>query len=136
MTYTELKELLIKASDEYYKNNYSIMSDYEFDMKMKELEAMEEKQGYRDPDSPTIRPGSDLTTENKENLHGRPMMSLKNGYSIDDIKKWFEDMQKETGLSNPEVIVNPKWDGNSGALRYDRNGKMYKALTRRKWRSR
>lgn len=127
--YKELKELLIKASDEYYKNNNSIMSDFEFDMKMKELEKMEKEQGYRDEDSPTIKPGSDLSTVNEENKHGRPMLSLENCYSFDEVEKWYDDMKKATGLSNPEVVVDCKWDGGSGALRYS-NGELYKALTR------
>ena len=127
--YKELKELLIRASDEYYKNNNSIMSDFEFDMKMKELEKMEKEQGYRDEDSPTIKPGSDLSTVNEENKHGRPMLSLENCYSFDEVEKWYDDMKKATGLSNPEVVVDCKWDGGSGALRYS-NGELYKALTR------
>lgn len=128
-TYSELKNLLIEASNSYYRDSKSIMSDYEFDMALKELEQMEKEQGYRDPDSPTIRPGSDLSTMNSENKHGRPMLSLENCYSIEEVEKWYSDMQEATGQTNPEVIVNPKWDGMSGALRYNDTG-LYKALTR------
>lgn len=128
--YKELKELLIEASRSYYQDSVSIMSDYEFDMKMKKLEEMEERQGYKDQDTPTVRPGSDLSTQNPENTHGRPMLSLENTYNFEEIDKWYEDMKKATGLENPEVVVNPKWDGGSGAIRYDRSGNVYKALTR------
>lgn len=128
--YKSLKELLIKASNEYYKNNNSIMSDYEFDQKLKELELMEKEQGWTDEDSPTIKIGSDLfNKDDGSNKHGRPMLSLENTYNFDEVEKWYSDMQKTTGQTNPEVIVNPKWDGGSGALRFNREG-LYKSLTR------
>lgn len=57
------------------------------------------------------------------------MESLENTYNRDEVSKWYDDMKKATGENNPTVLVNPKWDGNSGALRFNRNG-MYKALTR------
>ena len=97
------------------KNSKSIMSDFEFDKKLKELEKMEMEQGYRDSDSPTIKPGSDLLAENNENKHGRPMLSLDNCYSFEEVEKWYNDMKKETGEDNPQVIVDCKWDGSSGA---------------------
>lgn len=105
------------------------MSDFEFDIKLKELEKMEEEQGYRDSDSPTIKPGSDLLKENNENKHKRPMLSLENCYSIEEVEKWYNDMKIATGENAPQVIVDCKWDGSSGALRYS-NGKLYKALSR------
>lgn len=130
MEYRELKELLIRANDAYYKNSNPIMSDYEFDMKLKQLEKMELEQGYRDSDSPTTAPGSDLIDSNNSNMHKRPMLSLENTYNFDDVRKWYNDMINATGEENPEVVVNPKWDGGSAAIRYDNNGKVYKALTR------
>lgn len=129
MNYKELKEQLIKANEAYYKDSSPIMSDYEFDQKLKELEKMEKEQDWSDVDSPTRKPGSDLTIENYENKHGRYMLSLENTYNLDEIAKWYSDMQDATGLTNPEVVVNPKWDGNSGALRFNQQG-LYKALTR------
>lgn len=129
MNYKELKKLLIKANEAYYKNANPILSDFEFDSKLKELESIEKEQGYRDSDSPTIKPGSDLFTKNNENTHQRPMLSLENTYNEDEISKWYEDMQLATGESNPEVVVNPKWDGCSGAFRFGTSG-LYKALTR------
>ena len=128
MNYKELKELLIKANEAYYKNANPILSDYEFDMKMKELEAMEASQGFADDDSPTRKPGSDLSNINNSNSHGRPMLSLENTYNYDDVRKFYDDIMKATN-GKATFIVNPKWDGNSGAIRY-KNGKSYKALTR------
>jgi len=132
MIYKELKEELIRANTAYYMHSQPIMSDYEFDMKLKNLEKIEAQQGFRDADSPTISPGSDISLDVKNdisNSHKRPMESLENTYNKDDVTKWYNDMCKATGEKNPEVLVNPKWDGNSGALRFDKNG-LYKALTR------
>lgn len=129
MKYKELKELLIKASNEYYKNNNSIMSDYEFDAKLKELEIMEMEQGYSDDDSPTRKPGSDLENVDMTNKHERPMLSLENTYSFEDIEKWYNDVKRLTGDNSPEVVVDAKYDGGSGALRFNNTG-LQKALTR------
>ena len=129
MQYKELKDLLIRASDAYYKENSPIMSDYEFDMKMKELESMEDAQGFIDEDSPTKKPGSDLELVDMTNKHGRPMLSLENTYSFDEVEKWYNDIIKLTGDANPEVIVDAKYDGGSGALRFNASG-LQKALTR------
>ena len=94
------------------------------------LEAMEEAQGYADDDSPTKRPGSDKSSDSSaENIHGRPMLSLENTYDINDVTKWYNDMVKATGNPKLEVIVNPKWDGGSCAIRM-KHGVVTKALTR------
>lgn len=127
-TYKELKYLLIKASNSYYIDNNPIMSDYEFDMKMKELEAMEAEQGFADPDSPTQKVGSDLTSKNSRK-HARPMLSLENTYNMEDVEKWYSDMERLSGIKNPIVVVNEKWDGGSCAIHY-KDGKISNALSR------
>lgn len=129
MNYKELKELLIKASNAYYIDNNPIMSDYEFDIKLNELEKLEQQQGFADEDSPTRKPGSDLELVDMTNKHGRPMLSLENTYSFEEIEKWYNDVIKATGDNSPEVIVDAKYDGGSGALRFNQSG-LQKALTR------
>lgn len=129
MQYKTLKELLIRANDAYYKESNPIMSDIEFDSKMKELELMEQKQGFADDDSPTRKPGSDLELVDMTNKHGRPMLSLENTYSFEEVEKWYNDVIKVTGDKSPEVIVDAKYDGGSGALRFNMGG-LQKALTR------
>lgn len=129
MTYKELKELLKRANEAYYKEMSPIMSDYEFDQKLKELENMEKIQGFADDDSPTKKPGSDLEYIDMTNKHGRPMLSLENTYSFDEVEKWYNDVIKVTGDQAPEVIVDAKYDGGSGALRFNIDG-LQKALTR------
>lgn len=128
MEYKELKEFLIKCSNSYYKDSISLISDYEFDMKMKELERLEEEQGYKDDDSPSNRVGSDLLKNPAdENIHKRPMLSLENTYSEDEVESWFSKLLSFT--KTPSVCVEPKIDGGSCAIRF-RNGKVEKALTR------
>ena len=129
MEYKDLKELLIRANEAYYKENNPILSDYDFDRMLKELEKMEAEQGFSDDDSPTRRPGSDLNTIDMTNRHGRPMLSLENTYSFEEVEKWYNDVIKATGDMNPEVIVDAKYDGGSGALRFSMSG-LEKALTR------
>lgn len=126
MTYKELKELLIKASDAYYKDSKPIMSDYDFDMKLKELEQMEAKQGFSDDDSPTRKPGSDLTNYKTEK-HNRPMLSLENTYTMDEVANWYNKLVKDHGPL--EVVIERKLDGCSFAARYV-NGELVKALSR------
>lgn len=127
MKYKELKDFLIKCSNAYYKNSSQIISDYDFDLKLKELEKMEKEQGYSDSDSPTKKPGSDIT-ENVSRKHNRPMLSLENTYNSEEVEDWYVKMQKIIG-NNPEVITEYKYDGGSCAIRF-KNGKIILALTR------
>lgn len=126
MSYKELKELLIKASNSYYKESKSIMLDSEFDEKMKELARMEEEQSFADPDSPTQNPGSDLKGNFETLEHTKPMLSLENTKSFEDVKKWYEKMN-EFGCY--EVVVEEKIDGNAICLRY-KDGELLKGLSR------
>ncbi len=125
-SYKELKEELIKASDAYYKESKPIMSDYDFDMKLKTLEKIEKEQGFSDEDSPTRKPGSDLT-DYKTEKHNRPMLSLENTYTLNEVADWYNKLVKEHGQL--DVVVERKLDGCSFAARYV-NGVLVKALSR------
>lgn len=127
--YTELVKELIKASQSYYIDNISLMSDYEFDMKMKELEAIELKQGFADPDSPTQNVGSDLIHSKEDNTHKRPMLSLSNTYTLEEVEKWYIDICNALHKNNVQTVVDLKYDGASAAIRYN-NGKIIKSLSR------
>ena len=115
-----LKDALLKVMDE--------MSDYEFDIKLKELEKIEEELGYSDDDSPTKNVGSDISSSDESNKHSRPMLSLENTYNeydvYDFIKKVSEQSQDDLFFS-----IQPKYDGCSGCIRF-KDGKVVKALTR------
>ena len=128
-TYNELIDKLIKYSDAYYKSSISLVSDEQFDMMLKEAEKIElEHPEWLRSDSPTLTPGSDLSVNNEENSHGRPMLSLENTYNREDVTKWYLNMEEVVG-PNPEVVVEYKYDGNSCAVRFD-HGHVTKSLTR------
>lgn len=128
--YKELKNKLIQSNNSYYKDNKSEMTDYEFDMKLKELEEMEKAQGFTDPDSPTQKPGSDLKGDViQSNAHRRPMLSLENTYNNNDVEKWYNDMKVANDGKDVNVVIQPKFDGGSAAITF-KDGKVIKALTR------
>ena len=78
----QLREFLHKQNYNYYMLNSPIISDMEFDMKMKELQSLEEKYPeYYDVNSPTQRVGSDISVAFEQVTHERPMLSLGNTYS-------------------------------------------------------
>ena len=97
ITYNKNKELiealveeLNDANHSYYVLNDPIMSDYDFDMKLKELERLENESNYILPYSPTQRIGSDLQKEFKNVDRTRVMGSIANVYVIDELKDWLD----------------------------------------------
>ena len=126
MDYKKLKEIVKKYSDSYYKDSVSLVSDEEYDNLMKELVSLEEEQGFFDLDSPTQIPGSDLTNL-KTLKHKRPMLSLQDFRTFEEIEEWYRKMSEYE--KNPEVVVELKYDGMSGAVRF-KKGKIMQALTR------
>ena len=131
----ELRDVLNEASRRYYVENMPTMSDYEFDMLLKELEAIEAQ--YPElitPDSPTQKVGSDLgkaKTQKKEfeqHPHKYPMLSLGNTYDITEVEAFAERAAK--GIGNAFTYsCELKFDGTAICLTY-RNGKLFRALTR------
>lgn len=120
----ELVELLNEANHEYYVLNVpKLMSDYEFDMKLKELEDLEKETGYILPYSPTQRVGSDLQDGFKEVQRKRIMGSIANCYDRNELKSWLEK------FGDAVVIVEPKYDGSSCSIIY-KNGIFTQASTR------
>ncbi len=125
--YEDLVSQALKYSSAYYQNNQSLISDKEFDLLIKELQAIEEAHpDWKRADSPTTRPGSDLTGKFKTIKHNREMLSLENTYNFEEVEKWVKKMQA-SGASR--FILEPKYDGNSFAARYVK-GKLVQALTR------
>ena len=131
----ELKEILNEASRRYYVENNPIMSDYDFDMLLKELEAIEAQ--YPElitEDSPTQKVGSDLgkaRSQKKEfaqHPHKYPMLSLGNTYDISEVEAFAERAAKEIGNAFT-YSCELKFDGTAICLTY-RDGKLFRALTR------
>ena len=131
----QLRDVLNEASRRYYVENMPVMSDYDFDMFLKELEAIESQ--YPElitPDSPTQKVGSDLgkaKAQNKEfrqHPHKYPMLSLGNTYDISEVEAFAERAAK--GIGNSFTFsCELKFDGTAICLTY-RDGKLFRALTR------
>ena len=144
----ELRDILDDASRRYYVENMPTMSDYEFDMLLKELEALEaEYPEMVTPDSPTQKVGSDLAeakpskrkgTEPRKEFeqypHRYPMLSLGNTYDISEVQAFADRAAK--GIHTEETEKVPfsfscelKFDGTAICLTYQK-GKLTRALTR------
>ena len=132
----ELRGIIDDANMKYYVENSPTLSDYEFDMLLKELEALEkEHPELVTPDSPTQRVGSDLKTsaakegkEFEQFPHKYPMLSLGNTYDITEVQAFADRAEK--GIGNSFTFsCELKFDGTAICLTY-RNGKLFRALTR------
>lgn len=126
-------ETLRKALDEhnyrYYVLSEPTISDYEFDMKMKELEQLEKAwPEFADPASPSQRVGIDHNVEFKQVKHRYPMLSLSNSYSIGEIRDFDQRVRKEIE-DKVEYVCELKYDGTSISLMYE-NGVLAQAVTR------
>ncbi len=125
-----LRKELREHNYRYYQLNAPVISDYEFDMKMKELEALEQAHPeYFDPNSPTQRVGGSVTKEFPTITHRTPMYSLNNSYSETDLKEWEQRLVKISGNREIEYTCELKYDGASVNLTYE-NGRLKSAATR------
>lgn len=120
-----LVDELNDANHRYYVLNEPIMSDYDFDMKLKQLEQLETEENYILPYSPTQRIGSDLQKEFKEVKRDRVMGSIANVYVIDELKEWLNQFDP----ISTSFLLEPKYDGTSCSLIYE-NGVLVSASTR------
>ena len=144
----ELRDILNDASRRYYVENMPTMSDYEFDMLLKELEALEaEYPELVTPDSPTQKVGSDLAgvktskqkvTEPRKEFeqypHRYPMLSLGNTYDISEVQAFADRAAKGIPAEETEQVpfsfsCELKFDGTAICLTYQK-GKLTRALTR------
>ena len=126
---TELKKTLEYHIDRYYNQDNPEITDYEYDMMMQELKALEkEHPELVTLDSPTQRVGG--TAKRQAGVlvrHNVPMLSLQDVFSKEDVYHFVEEMQAQ--LENPEFVVEYKIDGLSMSLRYE-NGNLVMAETR------
>lgn len=117
----------------YYVQNDPVVSDYEYDILYKQLEALEaEYPELVASDSPTQRVSSDLTSAFVQVNHLTPMLSLDNSYDAEDLNDFDEQVKKLCGIDKEadiEYCVEPKFDGGSIALVYE-NDLMTRAATR------
>lgn len=126
---SELRAILNDANRRYYVDNAPVLSDYEFDMLLKELEALESQ--YPElvtADSPTRKVGSDRRKEFEQYPHRYPMLSLGNTYDIPEVEAFADRAAKGIGNSFT-YSCELKFDGTAICLTY-KNGRLFRALTR------
>ncbi|MCH5335578.1 MAG: NAD-dependent DNA ligase LigA [Alistipes sp.] len=112
----------------YYVDNAPEISDFDFDAMMRELQQLEAQYPqYADPNSPTVRVGSDITNEFQSAEHRFPMLSLGNTYSIDELHEFIARVEKEVGQTS--YVCELKFDGTAISLTYE-NGQLRRAVTR------
>lgn len=129
-TITSLRAELEDHNYRYYVLDTPVISDYEFDMKMKELQQLEALHPeFSDPNSPTQRVGGAVTKKFETVIHDFPMYSLDNAYSKEELTEWESRVQRLLGQENIEYTCEMKYDGASISLSYE-GGKLLRAVTR------
>ena len=114
----------------YYVLDKATISDFDFDIKLKELEKLEkENPTFFDANSPSQRVGGTITKNFETITHKNRMYSLDNSYSKEDLIDWEKRVQKLLGTTETEYTCELKFDGASINLTYE-NGNFVKAVTR------
>lgn len=129
-TIEDLRVALNDHNYNYYVLDNPTISDYDFDLKLKELQDLETKYPeYFDPNSPTQRVGG-MVTKNFETIsHDYRMYSLDNSYSKEDLQDWEARIQKVLGNVELSYTCELKYDGASISITYV-DGKLKRAVTR------
>lgn len=126
----QLRSELHRHNHNYYVLNAPEITDFEFDRLMRELQELEALHPeYYDPMSPTMRVGSDLSNEFVQVAHKYPMLSLGNTYSFDEVREFYNRVQKSLGGEPFELCCEIKYDGVSISLTYE-EGRLVRAVTR------
>lgn len=126
----ELRRLLNEYNHQYYVLNAPTVSDREFDLLLKELEALEStRPDMADPLSPTQRVGSDLSKGFTQVKHVYPMLSLANTYSVEEVDDFVKRVKKEIINEDCVLVGEMKFDGTSISLIYE-NGRLVRGVTR------
>jgi DNA ligase (NAD+) len=129
-TIQTLREELNLHNHNYYVLDNPTLSDYEFDMKLKELQGLENKHPeFFDDNSPTQRVGGTITKNFETIPHEYRMYSLDNSYSKEDLQDWEVRIQKVLGDVPLQYTCELKYDGASISITYE-NGKLARAVTR------
>ena len=127
--YQELQKQLKAASDSYYREGFSPMSDQDFDFGVKELEALETAHPeWRTASSVTQEIGNDLLNDFAKVEHRIPMLSISNAYSKEEVEDFIRQATERVP-SAKEWVCERKIDGISMSLTYQ-NGILVKAATR------
>jgi DNA ligase (NAD+) len=125
-----LRDELNTHNYNYYVLDNAVISDYDFDLKLKELQNLEAKHPeFFDASSPTQRVGGAVTKNFESIVHQNRMYSLDNSYSKEDVLDWETRIKKILGDIPLEYTCELKYDGASISITYE-NGKLKRAVTR------
>ncbi len=125
----ELTDLINQHNYNYYTLSQPTVSDFNFDMMLKELESLERQYpALADPNSPTQKVGGQITKNFIQVKHKYPMLSLGNTYSEEELMEFDERVRKSIG-DDFEYVVELKFDGLAISIRYEK-GKLVRAVTR------
>ncbi|WP_026934742.1 NAD-dependent DNA ligase LigA [Christiangramia echinicola] len=125
----DLREELQQHNYNYYVLDKPVISDYDFDMKLKELQELEEKHPeFEDLNSPTQRVGGAVTKNFNTVVHDQRMYSLSNSYSKEELEEWETRIRKVVD-GKLQYVCELKYDGASISLTY-KNGTLDRAVTR------
>ena len=125
----ELRQKLNYLNHMYYVESKPVVTDYEFDMLLRELQDLEALHPeFADPNSPTMRVGSDLTNKFQSVAHAYPMLSLSNTYSLEELQEWMDKTFRESD-SQVSVSCELKYDGTAISLTYE-DDHLVRAVTR------
>lgn len=126
----QLRDELNRHNYNYYVLNQPTIGDMEFDFKMHELEDLEKAHPeFADPLSPTQRVGSDISQGFKQVIHERPMQSLGNSYSIEEVQDFLRRAKDGLGGEPVQIVGEMKYDGTSISCTYE-HGRLVRAVTR------
>ena len=129
-TIQNLREELNLHNYNYYVLDNATITDYEFDIKLKQLQDLENAHPeYFDANSPTQRVGGTITKNFQTIAHTQRMYSLDNSYSKEDLLDWETRIQKVLGNVDLQYTCELKYDGASISITYE-NGKLVQAVTR------
>ncbi len=124
-----LRNELREHNHNYYVLDNPTISDYDFDIKLKELQALEAKHPeFYDANSPTLRVGGEVTKNFETVVHEHRMYSLDNSYSLEDLQDWETRLKKQVD-GDINYTCELKYDGASISLTYE-NGSLVRAVTR------
>ena len=129
-TIQQLRDELHQHNYKYYVLDNPDISDYDFDLKLKELQELENKYPeFKDENSPTLRVGGAITKNFQTVAHEHRMYSLDNSYSKEDLLSWESRLKKVLGDIPISYTCELKYDGASISITYE-NGQLVKAVTR------
>jgi DNA ligase (NAD+) len=125
-----LRETISYHDERYYVDSDPEISDFEYDGLMRRLRELEEATpSLATPDSPTRRVSGRPAEGFANYLHRRPMLSLDNTYSVDELREWDGRVLRGVGLNAMEYVAELKIDGLSIAVIYE-NGSLARGVTR------